>query len=108
MPDTRHMDTTLNMNIRRRVADEMVEIVTDFCRAVTHPIAMKRLEDAFVYHLDSYITSSLQNNTREASSYRVEIDHLIRRAKEISKQKNAPKKEFMGSRRYAFHLPPAG
>ena len=77
-------DYTLNLNLRHQVAQEVLDLTNEFCRAATHPRAMRRLEDAFNFHLVSWAVSVLIDRDKGAGKQMQEIRRLIDRAKEIS------------------------
>jgi len=79
-------DYTLNQNVRRQVAQDVIRLTIEFCQAATHPYTMKRLEDAFNYHLVSWATSALIAQERGADKQLKEVRHLIDRAREVSAQ----------------------
>jgi hypothetical protein len=80
------MDTSLNRVLRRKVADDMVDITEKFCRAAGYRHVMLRLEDTFMYYLDSYVKAALLEEGRYAHQYREELCRIITRAREITNQ----------------------
>jgi hypothetical protein len=86
MPYVRMPDYTLNQHIRRQVAQDILDLTVEFCRAASHPYTMRRLEDAFNYHLVSWATSALIDRERGADKQLKEVRRLIDRAREISAQ----------------------
>lgn len=81
------MDTSLNRSLRQEVAEDEGRLTLEFCRAARHPHAMRRLQEAFEWHLQSYVKSALLDKGRDAQQYREEVCRLITRAKEITQEK---------------------
>lgn len=86
MTYVRHMDPSLNHNLRTQTAKDVGKLILEFCRAAAHPHTMQRLEDAFLYHIRSYASSALLDCPREAEKYREEVANIIQRARVITQQ----------------------
>lgn len=94
MPDVRHMDFSLNKNLQTKLAKELGVLAQDFCQAIGSPYIMRRLEDAFTYHLQAYADYTRSGMPKSANSHRHEVQRIINRAEQLSLSQASSKAEF--------------
>lgn len=105
MSYVRELDPSMNVRVRKEVAEQAVSVVCDFCKAARHRRAMQRLEDAFNHSLRSWADSVMFNYDRGASSNWKELLRLVDKAKVISDE--AEKREMIMSPKFPETVKPS-
>ena len=79
------MDFSLDKNLRGKLAKDIGGLVQEFCQVVGNDHVMRRLEEAFTYHLKAYAQYTNSGLSKSASDHRQEVRQLIKRTEQLSK-----------------------
>jgi hypothetical protein len=88
--EAKHLNPGSDMAYKKCLTEDMGGLVQEFCRAVGNRYVMRRLQDAFEYHLKSYVSYAYLGIPRSAKAHRQKAYQLIKRAKQLSKSTAHP------------------
>jgi len=84
MSHIRHMDTSLDTNLKRQLRQEVFDFVNRFCELMRDHEDARKFEDMFVYNLTCYMGRMRDGEDRSAAPFKRELERVLEKLEDLN------------------------